>query len=320
MEASISTEITREWITAQRPSRATGLNPYRPHAFFLEEERDESGRVASSGTILLTNRECPWRCLMCDLWKNTLTDTVPPGAVSKQIEFALARLQSRPEQVKLYNSGSFFDSAAIPPADYPEIARSVASARRLVVESHPRLVGERALRLRDLLSGKLEVALGLETIHPAVLPRLNKNFDLSHFAQAAEFLHREKIALRVFVLVKPPFLSETEGVEWALKSAAFSFSCGAAVVTLIPTRGGNGAMDRLRETGEFVPPKLSSLERALELALNLNSNGRVFADLWDLDQFSDCAVCLARRKERLHSMNLSQAMLPAIDCRACAGA
>ena len=79
-------------------------------------------------------------------------------------------------------------------------------------------------------------------------------------------------------------------------------------------------MDRLRETGEFAPPKLGSLERTLELALNLNKQGRVFADLWDLDQFSDCAVCLARRKERLHSMNLSQAILPAIECPACAGA
>ena len=308
----------RGWILAQRPPRAATLDPFRPHGFFLEEELDGSGRVVSCGTILLTNKECPWRCLMCDLWKNTLTESVPPGAIPKQIEFALAQLGGQPEQIKLYNSGSFFDPAAIPPVDYPDIARSVFFAKHVVVESHPRLVGEKSLRLRDLLSGSLEVALGLETIHPLVLPRLNKKFDLAHFSCAAEFLRREGIALRAFVLVKPPFMDETEGLEWAVKSAGFAFSCGAAVVTLIPTRGGNGAMDRLRDAGEFTPPRLATLERALEQALRLKA-GRVFADTWDLGKFSNCSACLEKRQRRLHAMNLSQTILPPIDCPACGG-
>jgi archaeosine synthase beta-subunit len=307
------------WILAQRPPRATTLDPCRPHGFFLEEELAGSGRVVSCGTILLTNKECPWRCLMCDLWKNTLSKSVPPGAIPKQIDFALAQLGGQPEQIKLYNSGSFFDPAAIPPVDYPDIAHRVFFAKHVVVESHPRLIGEKSLRLRDLLSGSLEVALGLETIHPLVLPRLNKKFDLGHFSCAAEFLRQEGIALRAFVLVKPPFMDETEGLEWAVKSAVFAFSCGAAVVTLIPTRGGNGAMDRLRDAGEFTPPRLATLERALEQALRLKA-GRVFADTWDLEKFSNCSACLDKRQRRLHAMNLSQTILPPIDCPACGGA
>ena len=272
----------------------------------------------SSGTVLLTNKECPWRCLMCDLWKNTLTETVPPGAIPQQIGFALARFGSQPEQIKLYNSGSFFDPAAIPFADYPDIAQKISFAKHVVVESHPRLIGEKAVRLRDLLSGSLEVAMGLETIHPQVLPRLNKKFDLDHFCRAAEFLRKEGIAMRAFVLVKPPFLDDKEGIEWAVKSAAFAFDCGATVVSLIPTRGGNGAMERLQDVGDFAPPRLATLERALELALNLRA-GRVFADTWDLGAFSNCSACLAKRQQRLHAMNLSQTILPRIDCRTCGG-
>ena len=316
---SVFTERDRAWITAQRPPRATTLNPFEPHAYFLEEERSESGHVVSSGTILLTNKECPWRCLMCDLWKNTLTETVPPGAIPKQIDFALARLKANPKQVKLYNSGSFFDPAAIPVVDYSEIARTIEFAGNVVVESHPRLVGEKTLGFRDLLSGSLEVAMGLETIHPQVLPRLNKKFDLGHFSRAAEFLRKEGMAMRAFVLIKPPFMDDAEGLEWAVKSAAFAFSCGASVVTLIPTRSGNGAMERLQETGEFAPPRLALLERALELALDLRG-GRVFADTWDLERFSDCSACLEKRQQRLHRINLSQKPLPAIDCPVCFGA
>jgi radical SAM enzyme (TIGR01210 family) len=306
------------WITAQRPPRPTVLDPFKPHGFFLEEERAGSGQVVSSATILLTNKECPWRCLMCDLWKNTTTQTVPPGAIPQQIDHALAQLRSRPEQIKLYNSGSFFDPGAIPTADYPAIARAVAFAKHVIVESHPRLVGEKVLRLRDLLSGSLEVAVGLETVHPQVLPRLNKKFELAHFSQAAGFLRDNGISVRTFVLVKPPFLNEEEGWEWAVKSAVFALSCGATVVSLIPTRPGNGALERLVATGKFSPPRLATLEKALELVLEVRGNGRIFADTWDLEQFSTCPACFEKRRQRIHAMNLSQQILPAIDCPACA--
>ena len=294
------------------------MDPFKPHGFFLEQERSRSGRVVPSAVILLSNKECPWRCLMCDLWKNTLKETVPLGAIPRQIDYALTRLNTKPEQLKLYNSGSFFDPAAIPLADYPAIADRVSFADHIVVEAHPRLVGEAAVRLRDLLSGSLEVAIGLETVHPEVLPRLNKKFELAHFAQAVDFLRSAGIGVRAFVLVKPPFMNEAEGLAWAVKSAEFAFACGVSVVGLIPTRPGNGALDRLMATGEFTPPRLATLEQALTLALNLRQ-GRVFADTWDLEQFSACSVCLEKRRQRLHTINLTQQILPAISCEVCGG-
>ena len=100
------------WILARRPAR-NSLDPSRPYAFFVEEERSASGEVVPVATVFLTNRECPWRCLMCDLWKNTLAETVPAGAIPAQIDYALQRLPPA-RQIKLYNSGSFFDTQAIP--------------------------------------------------------------------------------------------------------------------------------------------------------------------------------------------------------------
>src|SRR5437588_1429287 len=204
MPALIAQNLSRDWTMAQRPPRNPNLNPFQPYGFFLEQERSASGHIVTFGTILLTNKECPWRCVMCDLWKNTLTETVPVGAIPRQISFAVDRFPQRPSQIKLYNSGSFFDVAAIPAADYADTARAVDFASHVIVESHPRLVGERTLRLPDRLAGSLEVAIGLETIHPYVLPRLNKNFDLGDFQRAASFLAENRILLRAFVLVKPP--------------------------------------------------------------------------------------------------------------------
>jgi hypothetical protein len=253
---------------------------------------------------------------MCDLWKHTLTSTVPVGAIPAQIGHALAQLQVRPAQVKLYNSGSFFDPAAIPPVDYAAIAEKISFATNVVVESHPRLVGARAAHFRDLLDGSLEVAMGLETVHPVVLPLLNKRFTLEQFADAATFLRKNNIRVRAFVLVQPPFIAASEAVEWAVKSAQFAFSCGAGVVSLIPTRPGNGSLEKLRNNGEFSPPSLLTLESALEQCLELRE-GRVFADTWELGQFATCPVCLAARRDRLTRINLSQHIEPRVLCGAC---
>jgi hypothetical protein len=302
------------WVLSKRPAR-NPVDPQRPHAFLAEQERSESGEIVQVATIFLTNRECPWRCLMCDLWRNTLAEPTPPGAIPAQIGFALSRLPPA-RQVKLYNSGSFFDSRAIPVEDWPAIAGQVRTFERVVVECHPALVGESALRFRDLLHGGLEVAMGLESAHPEVLARLNKRMTLDQFARAAGFLRGHGIALRVFILVKPPFLDEAAALEWAGRSIDFAFDCGATVASLIPTRFGNGALEALAEQGEFSPPRLATLEEAAAYGVGLR-RGRVFADVWDLGQFSRCPACFAARKLRLERMNLAQEVGPPVVCSNC---
>lgn len=302
------------WIVGRRPAR-NAVDPLRPYLFFAEEERARAGEVVRVNTIFLTNRECPWRCLMCDLWKNTLTATVPVGAIPGQIEYALARLPTA-RHVKLYNSGSFFDPRAIPVGDYAAIAELLRPFEHVIVESHPALIGENCLRFRGMLAGRLEVAMGLETVHPTVLPRLNKHMTLDQFRDSAELLSGNGIDLRVFILVKPPFLQEEEALEWAQRSVDFAFECGAAVATLIPTRTGNGAMEALAARGDFAPPSLATLEAALEYGLALRK-GRVFADLWDLRRFSVCDVCYDARAARLQRMNLEQTILARVECGSC---
>ena len=299
------------WILSRRGPR-NAVEPTRPYAFLVEQERAVTGEIVSVATVFLTNRECPWRCLMCDLWKNTLPESVPPGAIPNQIDYALSRLAPA-RQIKLYNSGSFFDPRAIPPGDFSAIAERVRPFERVIVECHPALVDEAVLRFRDSIAGKLEVAMGLETVHPDVLRRLNKGMTLEQFSRAAEFLRTHDIALRVFILVKPPFLNEPEALEWACRSIDFAFECDATVASLIPTRFGNGALEALAARGEFSMPSLETLESAMDYGIALR-RGRVFADLWDLEKFSACAACFPDRRARLERMNLSQQLEDRVTC------
>lgn len=303
-----------KWIVDRRPARAV-VNPHEPHAYFVEEECSASGEILLTATIFLTNRECPFRCAMCDLWRNTLEESVPAGAIPEQIDFALKRLPPS-RAIKLYNSGSFFDPRAIPVEDYGAIADRVRSFERVIVECHPAFVGERCVAFRDLLTGRLEVAMGLETAHPEVLEKLNKRMTLDQFATAADFLLYNRIDLRVFILVQPPFMKPVEALHWVQRSLDFAFDCGATVATLIPTRGGNGAMEVFAAEGKFTTPDLSVLEEAAAYGLGLR-RGRVFADIWDLKRGSECANCFTVRVERLRAMNLSQTILSAVVCDRC---
>jgi radical SAM enzyme (TIGR01210 family) len=309
------TSTGRTEFVLERRGPKHRLDPDRAYGAFLEEEPDESGALVRVATVLLTNRECPWRCVFCDLWKDTLDTTVPPGAIDAQIRGALAGLPAAPapKWIKLYNAGSFFDPHAIPPDEFPRIAARLSRFDRVVVESHPKLIGESALHLRDLLHGRLEVAMGLEVADDSVLARFNKGMTIADFARAAEFLRRSEIDVRAFVLVQPPFVRPDEAVESALRTLDCAQERGAQVCSLVPTRGGNGALDALAAEGEFTPPRLETLEEVFDRGL-VRRRSRVFADLWELERFSGCKKCFPARRDRLARMNRTQKIEPRVAC------
>jgi hypothetical protein len=97
--------------------------------------------------------------------------------------------------------------------------------------------------------------------------------------------------------------------------ASTAAECGATAVTVIPTRGGNGAMEAIGEA--FQPPSLRALEAAVEYGISLNGM-RVFADLWNIERFFSCD-CSDARATRLAAMNRDQRPVPDVVCTRCRG-
>jgi hypothetical protein len=226
--------------------------------------------------------------------------------------------------MKLYNASNFFDPHAVPQEDYAPIATALEGLDLVVVESHPGLIGQQVDRFLEALysaNGRtapmLEVAMGLETANPDALERLNKGLTVEQFSAAAEALRNRAAALRVFLLISPPFIGPAEQDRWLRASVDGALSSGAGVISLIPTRAGNGAMEALAADGLYAPPTLADVERSFELALARAHPTRVFVDVWDLDRFSRCPYCLDARKKRLQTMNLEQEVTALVACAHC---
>jgi radical SAM enzyme (TIGR01210 family) len=286
----------------------------------LEEERRPNGRIEKALTVFLTGAECPFTCSFCDLWQWTIDGPTPPGALTSQLESVLQTIDgAAPDRLKIYNASNFFDLRAVPSGDLPGIARLAASFEAVTVESHANTIGANTLAFARQLSGRLEVAVGLETIHPVAATHLNKRLDLARFDRAARFLLDNGIDLRVFVLLGAPYIPAEESVAWTLRAVEYAVERGASVVSIIPVRSGNGELERLQALGHFTPPTLLQLEDALDGCLQFTS-AVVTADLWDEERLVACAHCRSARIERLRRLNTMGHAEPRITCNMCGSA
>ncbi len=284
-----------------------------PYHFLHEQEPGLDGSLQEVNTIFLTGKECAFKCLMCDLWKNTLPTPTKPGAILRQLDYALEKLPSA-SVIKLYNSSNFFDPKAVPPSDYDAIIERLQHYSRVIVENHPKLTGKACVAFAEKLTGILEVAMGLETIHPEVVSKLNKQMVPEDFKKAAAFLRNNNISVRAFVLLNPPYLVDSkENIEWAFKTVQFAFESGAQRCTIIPVRTGNGIMELLQQQGHYVAPTLDMLEEVFDRSLALQQ-GQVFADMWDIGFTSQCPDCFEARKQRLELMNIEQKIYKKVVC------
>ena len=325
----MSASVADRRIRSLRPPKVH-VDPYSSHGSLLEEERRPDGKIEQALTVFLAGAECPFTCSFCDLWQFTIDGPTPNGALSRQLDSVLQALVGPvPDRLKLYNASNFFDPRAVPAADVIGIAALAAPFASVTVESHANTIGPRTLAFARQIPGRLEVAVGLETIHPVAAAQLNKRLDPARFDWAADFLLKNEMDLRVFVLLGAPYVPEEESVDWTVRTVEYAVERGASVVSIIPVRGGNGEMERLEALGHFTPPTLAQLEDALDQCTAVHHRGTegtenrdcvVTADLWDAEQLRACEHCRSARVERLRRLNVSGRAEARIACAMCGAA
>ncbi len=271
-----------------RAEKDKQYDPHEPTRVWIDEDNTPVG-VRQSLTIILNTGGCRWAraggCTMCGY----VAESVEGGSVSHealmdQIEVCLSHEREnsvasetqradgeavdaaeKSPLIKIYTSGSFLDEREVGARSREAIAETFADRERIVVESLPDFVKDE--RVPDFTDRGLDtdVAVGLETATDRVRHDcVNKYFDFSDFVDASEAAENAGAGIKAYLLLKPPFLSESEAVE-DMKRSIRRCAEYAHTVSMNPTNVRRYTMvDELHFQGGYRPPWLWSVVEILE--------------------------------------------------------
>ena len=255
-----------------RAENDASYDPHEPTRVWIDEDNTPDG-VRESLTIVLNTGGCRWAraggCTMCGYVAESVDGgTVPPAALADQVEAALAHERDHADEpcelVKIYTSGSFLDEREVPAESRRLIAETFADRERIVVESLPDFVA--APKLADLLDRGLavDVAVGLETATDRVRHDcVNKYFEFDEFVAASEAAAAVGAGVKAYLLMKPPFLSESAALTDMIDSVR---RCAehCHTVSMNPCNVQRYTMvDELHYRGGYRPPWLWSVVEVL---------------------------------------------------------
>jgi len=284
--------------------------------------------VRSRGCVLLRRGQ---GCTHCGLGRHRLWSVhLSEADIVGRFRHDLAARDAHPwSTLCLYTAGSFFDDSEIPPEAQRAILRAVAARpwiSRVVFESRPEFVREARLKeVRELLGDRqIEVGLGLESIDAKVRNEIiGKGTTLSSYRRAVALLHQTGCKATLYVLVKPPRLTEGEALEEAWRTIQAAFAMGADAVSLEPVAVQTVApLAQLYHRGEYRPPRLWTVVELARRAAPLGQvrvGGEVVVPK-PIAAAANCPRCTPRVRQALREFEQTQdaTVLERVTC-ACRG-
>lgn len=194
----------------------------KPVKVWLEDELFAGKRVKAL-TIILRTSGCFWAkmggCTMCGYIYDS-TPEVYMEELLMQFQVGMEKLSPEVKIVKLFTSGSFLDPREVPIEARNKILNFLGEkVEKVVVESRPEFVEKQVvLECRNLVK-QFEIAIGLETSNDKIRREsINKGFSFKDFIEAAKVARECGVAVKAYLLLKPPFLSERAAIEDVIKS------------------------------------------------------------------------------------------------------
>ncbi|MFW6375689.1 MAG: archaeosine biosynthesis radical SAM protein RaSEA [Thermoplasmatota archaeon] len=231
-----------------------------------DEREIYKGEVRDVFSVIFRTRGCSWAylggCSMCGYYTDTNPD-IKDEDLEKQISEALERYDDQPI-VKIYTSGSFFDEREVSYSIAEKILDSFDTEKTLI-ESRPEFITKKKMKNFSELTNKLEVAVGLESANDFVLKRcINKGFTFKGYKKAAERVKENDALLRTYLLLKPPFLTESEAIQDTLESID-KVTDLSDIISINPVNVQRGSLiEHLWYKNVYRPPWLWSLVEVLK--------------------------------------------------------
>lgn len=245
---------------------------YKPKIWSNLTESDQKATI----TVVMPTHGCSWAlsesggCSVCGYVNDSSRDkSIPSEQILIRIKDLLNQVDpEKPIELKLYNSGSFFDETDIPEKlrlKIIDLIKKTPNIFRLGVESRPEFVLNNLNIVKDtknsLDSVNLEIGIGLESSNNAILRDCwNKGSSFEEYTRCVEILRLSGIRTKSYILIKPPFLTEAEAIYDALRTSHDAISIRTDVLSLNPCNVQNGTLaHHLQKKDRYQPPWLWSV-------------------------------------------------------------
>ena len=234
------------------------------------------GKVVDAWVIIFRTRGCYWArasgCSMCG-YVNDVAQEVAPADILHQLDTVLQKHESQP-MVKVYTSGNFFDDHEVSPEVRDKILDGLGDrCDKVIVETLSHLLRTEQVEQAMNHVDELEIALGLESTNDRVLRHaVNKVWGLKEHAHAAQLAHATGATVKTYLLIKPPFLTEREAIEDAVRSGHEADPYSDTVSFNPVNVQSRTIVDRLFRRGEYRPPWLWSVVEVLKRTRDLRAH------------------------------------------------
>jgi len=233
----------------------------------LDYEFYEGGRTYKRKKIILAARGCTAAtCTMCPIpneayYGLNLNFTPNDFLLQYNSSFATEPIDSY-QLISVYNSGNWFANKEIPPAARQGIYHTIARSRceGIMVESLPQFITPQAIAEAKAHLGdkRLIVGIGLQSADDFIRNVcINTTCTKEQFERASHLLWENGYTAKVYLMIKPPFLTEREAVTETVQSIQYVTALGYEDVSICPTRiAPYTVVAELAKRGMYTPPSL----------------------------------------------------------------
>ncbi len=243
-----------------------------PVSVWKELDRLNGHRDKTAVAIFRTSG-CSWynfsSCSMCGYF-NDVSRTVSISDLKKQIDYVSNQIGDI-KNIKIFTSGSFLDPREIPMEIREYFLKAIGSRMdKILIESRTEYLTETNLSNIAGNSDKIRIAIGVESTNDMIIRNsINKGTTYSKFLESAKTVKKLGFEIRSYLLLKPPFISETEAIKDTVRSVEMvsKYSDDVSINPMNVQR--NTYVEYLWKRGLYRPPRLWSLADAL-----IQSEGR----------------------------------------------
>lgn len=200
-------------------------------------------------TITLSPTGCDWAinggCTMCGEFEgSSKKHHISEEFHIAQFATALANLvpQYKPQWLRIEQEGNFANSNEVgfdAQQTILKLASSMPEIKRITIEARPQYLKENTVKkLKESIVDntiELEIGMGLEAQNDVVRNIcINKGESKNDFIRAVQLLNEYEIFPLAYVLLKPPFLNESESLNEAVDTIRYANEIGFKRISLEP--------------------------------------------------------------------------------------